>query len=87
MTHDLPAMRRLKSYLPFFALADDAKWAPAAAQRVADVEAEGNALIGAVPCPGPHGHETLDGSIAVQVRMDSKAGAFVPLACSTCGAV
>jgi hypothetical protein len=80
MTHDLPAMRRFKEMFRTQADGRDAAGPRLAAQLVADVEAEGNALIGAEPCafPRPHGAETPDGDI--------EPGLWLKLsACPGCG--
>lgn len=76
MTTDLPAMRRFKSEFLAVASRPFAAWlatelavelgdprfsaSPDLARLVADAEAEGNALIGAVPCPLPHGFDIGD---------------------------
>lgn len=64
MTNDLPAMRRFKEMFRTQADGRDAAGPHLAAQLVADVEAEGSALIGAVKCHSPvHGREHDDGTI------------------------
>jgi hypothetical protein len=85
MTHDLPAMRRFKDALRQIAtygglLAREGQVIKLAPELVADVEAEGNALIGAEHCafPRPHGDETPDGDI--------EPGLWLKLsACPGCG--
>jgi hypothetical protein len=82
MTHDLPAMRRFKEMFRTQADGRDAAGPRLAAQLVADVEAEGSALIGAeehCAFPRPHGGETPDGDI--------EPGFWLRLsACPGCGA-
>lgn len=78
MTHDLPAMRRFKWALAN-GLANAPDIYPSARRLVADVEAEGSALIGAVSCSWRHGAETPAG--------DVEPGLWLKFAgCPGCGA-
>lgn len=98
MTTDLPAMRRFKSEFPAVASRPFAAWLatelagelgdprfsaePDLARLVADVEAEGNALIGAVPCPRRHGIENNKGEIGTYDFAEDRD----VLPCPACGA-
>lgn len=82
MTTDLPAMRRFKRSLHEIAVyggllatkGQPTKLAPA---LVSDVENEGAAIVGAVPCPLPHG---------VEVSGEIDRGRLPVGRCPACGA-
>lgn len=85
MSTDLPAMRRFKTALQEIAtygglLVSAAKAVKLAPELVADVEAEGSALIGAVPCGVDHGYQSP------AHPADSVPSVYMEPACPDCGA-